>query len=643
MFHFSDFVITADWLGKAIKNPLITVKAAPILLCITGLPNSNLSIFTNHLLDQFQYGTFKFSKSIEQGIHFYETSAVRIPGDPRKTLTYSKSSQYSTVIESAIKHHLYVKGNVIRKIEFPAFNPNVFKDKALDSHFESMINAFYKSSKKHTNNPIWNQGLPSGIALINMWEIGHSKAAAYILPLLSGYLHNSYIWMLFDIMCDLPSLYKPPAGNEIKGRIESQPHLHYLLRFSKLAASKKDSKRTKVCKLISYHEGLETVDEQQEKVKQFEMDVEFLATQMGVNKLIDIDNIHMLNSDQKNLKVIKKAFDDIVNNSLDKPVEIPLSYIFLRSLYYNNEMYISKKDLKTKAKYLELNDNNVSEFCLLFTSFGSIIDISLIDPSSDTIILQPVKFFHEVDKLFHPKANIDPLLSKYGIVTEQIASFIFRDVATVIMESLVSFGIAAKLSSKQVNYTLPAPNGVVYYIPYASKSPRDYKCQPTALRLLRDVNRPMSHSKVAFVSTFLNHSNSNSASLELPDTPVGNITKFKVTSSNGSKVVFEFAYLPDAFEFRFQPPYNQKHEEIQEISKNIIVVCNDIMQIDTKYNFAVMCSADPDPKLTTRLKRKHHLLPNRMICLECKSKGLHNYDLIEIWNQLLINEVSVYL
>ena len=594
----------------------------------------------NHLLHQLQCERFTFSESNEQGVHFHETSAVSIPGDPAKQLTYSKSFHYSTVIESAIKHQLYLTGKLITNIEFPVFNPNVFKEKELDSHFKSMIDEFYMNSKKHKHNLVWNQGLPSGIALINMWEIAHSKAAAYILPLLSGYLHNSYIWMLFDIMHDLPSLYKPPAKNEINGRMESQPRLHYLLRFAKLAVPKKDSKCTKVCKLISCHEGVETVEKQQEeKAEQFKMDVDFLATQMGVNELIDIDDIHMLNSDQKNLKIIKKAFDYIVNNSLDKPVVIPLSYIFLRSLYYNNKslLYISKKELETKAKYLKLNNNNLSEFCFLFTSFGSIIDVSLIDPSSDTIILQPVKFFHEVDKLFHPKGDIDPLVSKYGIVTEQIASSIFRDFTNVILETLVSFGIAAKLSSSQVNYTLPAPNGVVYYIPYASTSQRDYKCQPTALHLLRDVNRPMSHSKVAFISTFLNCC--NSAMLELPDEPAGNITKFKVTSSNGMEVVFEFAYLPDAFEFRFPPPYNQI-KELKEISRNIIVVCNDIMKIDTKYNFAVMCFADQDPKLTTR--RKRHLLPNRMQCKECNSKGLHNNDLFKIWNTL-IREVSVML
>ena len=646
MFLFSEFKIDAEWLSNTIKNPLITVKAAPILLCNTSLSNRNLSMFTNNLLHQLQC---ERSTSSEQGIYFHETSAVRIPGDPAKQLTYSKSFHYSTAIESAIKHHLYLTGKLISNIEFPVFYPNVFKEKELDGHFKKMLDEFYLNSKKQTDNHtdkmhtfIWNQGLPSGIALINMWEIGYSRAAAYILPLLSGYLHNSYIWMLFDITHDLSSLYERPAENEIKGRMESQPRLHYLLRFAKLAVPKKDSKRTKVCKLISYHEG--TVDEV--KVKQFQNDVKILATQMGVNELIDIDDKHLLNSDQKSLKVIKNAFDGIVNNSLDKPDEIPLSYIFLRSLYYENEklLYIPKKDLETKAKCLELKDNDLREFCLFFTSIGSIIDVSLIDPTSDIIILRPVEFFHEVDKLFHAKVDIDPLVSKYGIVTEQTASSIFgnfRNLASVIMKTLVSFGIAAKLSSSQVSYeyTLPDPNGVVYYIPYASKSPRNYKCQPTALRLLRDANRPMSHSKVAFVSKFLEHC--NSATLVLPDTPVGNIAKFKATSSNGSEIVFEFAYLHDAFEFRFSLLYNQKHEELREISRDIFVVCNDIMQIDTKYNFAVMCSADPDPTLTTRLKYKHHLLPNKELCQECKSKGLHNDDLIDIWNTLLTEEVSV--
>ena len=245
MFHFSEFKITVDWMSDAIKNHLITVKAAPILLCNTSLPNSNLSMFTNHLLHQLECERFTFSESTE-GIHFHETSAVRIPGDPAKQLTYSKSFHYSTVIESAIKHQLYLRGKFISNFEFPVVNPNVFKEKELDDHFKSMIDEFYLNSKKQTDNHtdkkhtyIWNQGLPSGIALINMLEIGHSKAAAYILPLLSGYLNNSFIWMLFDIMRDLPSLYEPPAENETEGRIESQPRLHYLLRFAKLPVPKK--------------------------------------------------------------------------------------------------------------------------------------------------------------------------------------------------------------------------------------------------------------------------------------------------------------------------------------------------------------------------------------------------------------------
>ena len=156
------------------------------------------------------------------------------------------------------------------------------------------------------------------------------------------------------------------------------------------------------------------------------------------------------------------------------------------------------------------------------------------------------------------------------------------------METLVSFGIATKIPNNRINGTSLTPNGFVYYVPNASNVSSDLVCQPSALHLLRDLNRPMSHSKVAFTSKFLELD--PLSMLELPDDPRSNITTFKTISSSNVEVMFAFVYLGDAIEFHFLS--SCKHEEVKDVYRNIITVCHDIIPNETKYNFAVICSAE---------------------------------------------------
>ena len=553
-------------------------------------------------------------------IWFYETSVVRTID---KELTYSKEFNYSPVTESAIKHYLLLKGQNIRNIDLPNSNTAIFYDKELDTHFKNTIDDFYMNNKKQTDNSLWSQALPSGISMIKMWEIGLSKAASYILPLLSGHLYNSYVWMVFDTINDLPSLHEPSKVKE-KGTRELLSCLHNLLCSAKLAAQE-SNKRTSVCKLIRYTNSSKMLKEQEKELKDFQTNATFVATQMKVDDLVDTDEIIQLHSDMKNLKQLKKAFDNIVRRGLDQSIDIPLSYIFLRSLYYKKPvLFITKKAFEDKAAKLGMDNSAFNEFCQLFTSFGSIIDVSLIDEESDIIILKPVDFLQVLDRLFHLSDDVDPLVTKYGIVTEITANNIFDNSTNVMMKTLVSFGIATEIPIIQINGIFSPPIGFVYYVPNASNVSSDFECQPSALHLLQDLNRPMTHSKVAFTSKYLELF--PSTMLELPDDPKSNIITFNTVSSNNIKVIFEF-------EFRFPP--SCKHEEVEDVCRNIITVCRDIIPIETKYNFAVMCSADPDSTLAYKLKCKHHLLPNSKLCQTCQSKGLHNDVLLQVWNKIL--------
>ena len=633
--------IPADWLKKAIINPNITAKAAPIILCITGLPNSGQSNATQSLLKQLHSTQFLVSE--EHGVSFYEASVVRAPATT--SLIYSSTFNYALVMESAIKHHLYLQGKFIKNIEVPSIPKSIFdNDDDLDCHFRQMIHDFYCNRVSPGNHPGWNQGLPSGIAMINIWDVGTSKTVLYILPILAGHLYNSHVWMFFDIVRDLPRLYDPPEilseRSDKASILKWRARLYHLFRSAQLGSSK-DHDRSNVCKLVAYHDGSFGNGEIEQMKEQFIKEARVAAAQMNVESLVDMqDVIPFVVEDKEGL--LKETFDDIVNMELDKPISLPLSYIFLRSLFYQIEglLFIKKDVLQSKASKLEISGDDFEHFCQIFTSLGSIIDISLINKESNIVILQPVPYFHELDKLFYLPSDIDPLVTKYGLVTKSRATNLYGDTekAFVIMSSLVHFGIALEVDLSQISGSLSplSDHKHVYYVPNASTAPAITEHEPNALCLLRDVNRPMIHSKVAFTKLFLKMY--NKAMLFIPEDPHVNVTSIRAHSdSTDDGVIFKMVYLGDAIEFRFPP--QQLYEDVVE---QVITVCHEMMKMTSfKYNFAVMCSKEVDQTAVYKLQQHYHHLPNNELCQMCKDNGRIN-NALSMYNAVLSKVMIIF-
>ena len=477
--------------------------------------------------------------------------------------------------------------------------------------------------------------------MINIWDIGLNKAVFYILPHLAGLLYNCWSWVFFDIIRDFPHLYDlpdippnryDPSQNDKEVVMRWRARIHYLLRFAKLSQSNQNS--SNVCKLIATYKSELASSNISKDIEEFKKEADMVSTQMKVKNLVDTEDVIEFSSDNENSMVFKKLLDDIVHSQFQKPIDIPLSFIFLRSFFYtSSDESITKEYLKQKASVLNIKDKSLEDFCKLFTSFGSIIDVSLIDSSSSLIILKPADFLHNLDKLFYPSADIDPLVTKYGIVTMTTTVAIFgSDKASIVMSFLTSIGLAVKLPSTQ--FSIKVCDNYVYYIPNVCTAKPIQKCEPKALHLLRDINIPMSHIKVKFTSFILKEY--PSTVLEMSEEPHINVTKFRAFPFNSPShqgVVFDLVYLGDAIEFRFPISYDQSCME--EICTLIITVCHKIMPLDVKYNFAVMCSDDPNPNDIYKLRRNHHLLPDKELCAKCRSKGRHENDLLKIWNTVL--------
>ena len=646
----------------SILNQTITAKTAPFLLCFGGLPCSSKSTALNTLMDHYLHKNV-FDHNDKCAIRAFDFSAIRRP--PANDIIYSSIDQllkngYILVVKSAIEYLLRVRGQFIKCLHDPssvAADKVYFNDQEFDQHLITVFNGLSKLAdleKPKLKIPYWCQGIASGISLINIWDIGLNKVAFYILPQLAGLLRNSRSWLFFDIFRDLPNLYQPPyipenkydgTRNDSDCSMRWRARIHYLLRFAKLAQSCQT--RENVCKLIGTYKTTNEDSNLADLIESFKKEVKCAATQMKVDNVIDMENVISYNpNDLNTATVFKELLDGIVRDEFSNAIEMPLSFVFLRSVLYATDAFcIEKNDLRLKAKKLKIEGHQFEDFCQLFTSFGSIIDVSLIDSSSDLVILKPVDFLRELDKLFYFSPNGDPLVTSYGIVTESTANFIFgREKTSTIMSFLTSIGFATKLSSLQTNFSIS--DQYAYYISNVCTARPILTCDPASLHLLRDVNIPMSNFQDIFATTFL--SLYSLTTLEIPNDPHINITRFRAFPSNASNkegVVFDLVYLGDAIEFRFPMHFNQGSSDHIDVCTQIITVCHKVMPSDSKYNFAVMCSDDPDPNAAYKLKRNCHILPNTKLCEICQDNGRLDNSILQTWNTVLskVRDITIFI
>ena len=617
------------------------VKMTIFLVLIHGLPHSGKS-------DVFQ----KFLKKIpnacvlkpQHGLSFYELAAVENaePGH-----LHMPSLMYSSVTTTKDCYDMYAMTSAMRqiaigeRIKYKNEKSVKFSHEGLNAHFHNIFSKLQKESERFST--LGSQG----IAIFNIWDIGHSHTVYNFLPALYGLLHNSYSWLFFDLERDSRALYKPPveASPKVlrkppkalhtgadKNLMKYQPRLHYLMRYAKinLPADKK------VCSLFATHDGQLTEEKRRELVESIKPDLENAATQIGVKEVIDFNVIPIKPDDDENCaRLIAKKLDELVYKALKSTFTMPFSFIFLRSFYYKNDdmVYIKKKEIQEVAKELKISEKELNYFCKLFTSFGSIIDVSLIDPTSEYVILKPNLFIDELHKIFHINDN---MLANKGILTLTAVQDLFNsmDAAHVYTDILVSLKLAAKLSNENVEIDLPLDSKTnVFYLPKIRTTPPladTTELRHSVLQLSRGWNAPPDHLHTTFVATFFNR-NSHAKVCNCDDTP-SNVTKIEVIdSSSQTKVKFDVVYFGYTLEFRAET-------SSKEVFSHIIESCHELMNEheNVQYNFAILCSKNPsstDAKYG--LTRKRHLLPYDTLCDVCSNDKRHEDPIVTVWNELL--------
>ena len=620
---------------------------AIFLVIVNGLPYCRKSeVFRKLLTSLVPKADELIPKADEHrpahGLSHYELAAV---GQPEPHCIHKPALGYSAITSEdcylyAMKSAMtQVGGTSLIKYEegdgLPAGKK--FKHEGLNVHLHDMF------SQLKSNEKISSMGI-RGVALFNVWDIGHSRTVYHFLPALHGLLNHSYSWLFFDLQRDSQNLYKPlnrstpdkPSSNADENVMKFKPRLHYLIRHAQLNLPAKE----KVCSILAVNNSSNS--DAQNIADLLKPDFENAAAKIGVKENIDFDAVMVIQPD-KNEELIKDKLDVLIKKELRSKRNVPFSFLFLRSFYYKNDaiVYIKKEEVKQLAVELNISDQKFKEFCELFTSCGSIVDVSLIDKHSKYIIMKPNLFLKEIDEIYHTK---DKTLANTGILTLSAAEEMFGLRANAYMEILVSLSLAVELTREQVE--LPdSINDKVWYLPDSRTTPPcedTTELRPTVLRLLRSLNAPPGHLQTSFVSEFLKISEGSKVCVPEDKSYPNNITKiiaFDNITETTVAIKFDVVYLGYTLEFRIDTA-NEK------IFSHIIETCHKVMEHqhhkETTYNFAILCSKNPrstSAGAKYELTRERHFLPYATtLCDKCKSDERHKNPILDMWNKVV--EVS---
>uniref|UniRef100_A0A1X7SU96 Uncharacterized protein n=1 Tax=Amphimedon queenslandica TaxID=400682 RepID=A0A1X7SU96_AMPQE len=169
-------------------------------------------------------------------------------------------------------------------------------------------------------------------------------------------------------------------------------------------------------------------------------------------------------------------------------------------------MFMRKVELRQLAEECDMNDEDFKEFCELFTSFGSIFDLSLVDDTSDIVIVKPNEFLSNLSKAFDNPPN-SKMYTENGIITKTTAREMFgANQGETFMSVLALVGMVAVVPGGK--YAEDETHEVCYYMPCARKRKQERFMDKEAVRLLLNNRSPINfvNFEVAFTNFMLKHS-----------------------------------------------------------------------------------------------------------------------------------------
>ena len=574
-----------------ITDQKVTVQMLPALLLCGGLPDSGKSKVIERI--------FESTPKLSPGFHHYEYVATGfLPKTSIETTKTTNPDLYNYGFLCGLKQKFGQESKQIGKFSYDS-SECTFSDPTLDKHLKLTIQYLQKKAEQNEMKQ-----MIKGAGLFNVWELTINSTTLHFLHCFSGHLYNSYMWLFTDIERDRQILHRPPL--EVRGNIKlRKSRLEYLLRSSQLT-SKAGEDRKNVCAIFAKHTKLKRVSSEKEKLQK---ECQNAKKQLGVQNLVNDEIIAVDFSDCNDKTDLSVYLKQTIQTT---PFEIPLSHIFLRgALYLEKSIFMRHGELKQKFKAMKCDvESAFNEFCRRFTSFGSILDVSLVNLKCEIVIIKPEEFLSKLDKAFNPE-KIDAKLWKEGIITETSVVTLFGEEGDTFIEVLEAVGLVTDVTNRCSSEY--ANCGRCFYMPSIRKHDEKLEYSQNSVQLKTSIRFP----SVNLVIAITEHLLKNIPNSWLQPTVNSNVTQ--ICSENDG--VIEIIYQGGVIEFIVTSP---------TAVPTIIHGCEEIAKRtqqanrfgDPRYHFAVRCAKDTH-LLAHNFSRKEHILPNDDLCKTCLQTEVH--------------------
>ena len=621
------------------------------MLSFSGLPDSGKSKAVDCLRKKYvDRSAFRRIKKISEpkaeGIQFYEIVAASLSVVRNLIINeFTTQSCFAPVILSAFKKG---EGKMLL-FDDPgkALLSNIaeFGQTDLDEHlcftyqYLSQKNFVVRDSQQPDNEEkkkanLLLKSLPEGIAIVNVWDVTISESVRHFLATLQGHLYNHHMWLFLDLKRDLDGLDKPPEiGDDSTVLMKWRPRLQYLLRSCKISEDK-EKKRKRVCTIFATHKA-QSMSELNEKAKMLKDKVRPAAKHIGVSSLLE-KKIETINLDvHDDSQRLYQKFQRIISET---PFEdIPIAWIFLRSLFYRFDwIFIARHDLKIMADKCKMDDESLRGFCKFYMSFGSIFDLSLINPKYQFVIVKPISFLKKLGTLLNPSEELHKKYStvEFGIFPEAACLEIFDGHLFAYMDALVSLSLATRVTRHNLELSdEQLDDNDFYYVPLTRAKALITTPDLESIHVISSINTPHIFKQAAFTKYFLQLL----PQFKLVPSEMRNQTIMK-DPSTGTTVTL-VSHSP-AIRLQLSKPDEhvcscivQAYEKIAENARSQGAV--------VEYKFVKICSESSLSDAKSNIpSSQYHILPDDKLCTECNENSTdEDAKLLEAWNKAL-TEVS---
>ena len=356
-------------------------------------------------------------------------------------------------------------------------------------------------------------------------------------------------------------------------------------------------------------------------IQKLEEELHHIARQLKVTELLE-ERVTPLNITRDGKSTLQSCLRSILAQS--EEVTIPVSWLFLRgALEHSKKIFMKKAELCEIAEECGIIDKGFAEFCEKFTSFGSILDISLKYKKSDTIIIKTDEFLSKLGQVFDSitttsDSHQTPYYAKNGIITTETVHELFGPEGKLFMTTLSEIGTVAIIPAGRYD---DGSHDECYYMPCARKMKQERSSDNVAVRILLSIEYPATlNYEVAFTKYML--SLCPAARLQSSDNE--NVT---IIIPNGDKTDrVTMIYRGD--EIGIEVKANERHlhyikcvlSVFESIAEEAMQDCSETFT----YAFASMC------------KNEFHMLPHEL-CGRCQEKN----EVLQVWMEALKEVVLV--